>query len=235
MANGHKILPHEDLRALMPGVWEVTGSLPFPLRRNMTVARLGDGSLLLHSVIALDEAGMAKLDALGTPSVMVVPHAGHRMDAPFYKARYPSLRVVAPAAVRAKVEEVIKVDATVEQALPALGVKLHEIGGFSHGELGYELETEGGKVLILSDALANDDNPAPGVGGWLMARLGGGIKGRLGVPRMMRMMMLKDKAAARAAFGRLAAIGDVKAVAISHGRSLTDRCDDALKDAASSI
>ena len=232
----HKILPHDEgPRELMAGVWEVTGHLPFPLKRNMTIVRLADGTLLLHSVIAMNDAGMAKLDALGKPSIMIVPHGGHRLDAPFYKARYPEIRVVAPAAVRAKVEEVVKVDATAEEALPPLGVKLHGIAGFKHGELGYEVETAGGKLLIVSDVLANDDNAAPGLGGWLMAKLGGGIKGRLGVPRMMRIMMLKDKAAARASIDKLSQISDVRTVTVAHGRSLTAACTEALKEAAASV
>jgi hypothetical protein len=98
----------------------VTGSLPIPLKRNMTVIRLGDGSLLLHSVVAMNDEGMAKLDALGKPSVLIVPHGGQRMDAAFYEARHPQARVVCPAATRAQVEQVVKVDATCEEALPAM-------------------------------------------------------------------------------------------------------------------
>jgi hypothetical protein len=234
MAEAHKILPHDEPREVVSDVWVVMGSLPFPLKRTMTIVRLSDGSLLLHSVIAMDEAGMAKLDALGKPSLMIVPHAGHRMDAPFYKARYPDLRVVAPAAVRAKVEEVVPVDATAEEALPPLGVKVHRIAGFKHGELGYEVEAEGGKVLIFSDIVTTRD-PPPGVGGWLMAALGGGITGRLGVPRMIRLMMLKDKAAARASIDLLARIPNIKAISVGHGRALVDGCSEALKEAAATL
>src|SRR5262249_3308422 len=110
VTDGQKLRPHGDLEELVPGVWMVTGSLPVRLKRNMTVVRMSDGSLLLHSVVAMNEAGMAKLDALGKPSVMIVPHAGHCMDAPFYKARYPEIRVVCPAGTRAQVEKHIKVD-----------------------------------------------------------------------------------------------------------------------------
>jgi hypothetical protein len=164
-AKPHKILPHDDLEELAPGLWTVRGSLPFPLKRHMIVYRLADGTLLLHSVLAMDEAGMAKLDALGRPAVLIVPHTGHRMDAPFYKARYPQIRVLAPAAARAKVEEVIKVDATCEEALPALGVRVHPVPGFKNAELAYELDlAAGGKALVLCDAVANRDY-AKGFGG----------------------------------------------------------------------
>jgi hypothetical protein len=230
----HKILSHDEIRELGPGVWEVKGALPFPLKRNMTIARLPDGTLLLHSVIALSEAGMAQLDALGKPSIMIVPHGGHRMDAPFYKARYPEIRVVAPSAARAKIEQVIKVDATSEEALSSLGVRVHALDGWRHGELAYEMDTPAGKLLVASDVLANADAP-PGLGGWFVAKIAGGVSGRLGVPRIMRVSMLKDKEAARASLQKLAAMADVKLLTVSHGNALTERCDEALREAAASL
>ena len=231
----HKIFPHGDPQELMPGVWVVTGGLPFPLKREMTIVKLPDGSLLLHSVVAMSDAGMAKLDALGKPSVMIIPHGGHRLDPTFYKARYPDIRVVAPAAARAKIEEVIRVDATSEDSLPPLGVRVHPVNGFKNGELAYELDTPGGRLLILSDAVANHD-PPPGLGGWCMSVVAGGIKGRkLGVPRIVRRMILADKTDARASLERLAEIPGVKALTVAHGRPLTEGVSAALKEAASTL
>jgi hypothetical protein len=230
----YKILPHGPLEELTPGLWSVTGNLPIPLKRNMTVYRLADGTLLLHSVIAMNEAGMAALEALGKPSVLIVPHGGHRMDAQFYKKRYPAARVVAPAAARADVEKVIKVDATCEEALPALGVRLHPVGGYKHGELGYEVDVPGGTALILCDVVANRDHP-PGFGGALMAALAGGVKGRLGVPRIVRLILLRDKPAGRAALGKLAEIPRLRIVTVGHGRPVLDGCAEALREAAGSL
>ncbi len=235
MAKPHPILPYEDPRALFPGLWQVRGSLPFPLKRNMTIVRLGDGTLLLDSVIAMHDDGMAKLEALGRPSIVIVPHGGHRMDAPFYKARYPDIRVVCPASVRAKVEQVITVDATCEETLPALGVKIHAVPGFRHGELGYEIDIPGGKALLLSDAVANSDY-APGFMGGLMARVTGGLSGRrLGVARIMRLTQIKDKAAARAGLSKLAEIPNLKAVVVAHGAPVLDDAAAALREAAGTI
>jgi hypothetical protein len=231
----HKILPHGDLEELVPGaVWMVSGHLPFPLKRNMTVVKLGDGTLLLHSVVAMNDDGMARLDALGKPSVVIVPHGGHRMDARFYKARYPEARVVCPIAARVQVEQVVKVDATCEEALPPLGIRLHALAGFKNGELGYELDIPGGRALILCDAAANADHP-PGLGGVLMATLAGGIRGRLGVPRIVRFMLIKDKAVARQDLAKLADIPDLKILTVGHGRPLRDGCAEALREAASSF
>ena len=230
----HKLLPHGDLEAHGPDLWSVSGSLPIPLRRRMVIFRLKDGTLLLHSVIAMDDAGMAKLDALGQPSIMIVPHAGHRMDAPFYKQRYPQLRVVCPAETRKKVEEVVPVDATCEEALPALGIGLHPMMGYKHGEIVFELPTLGGKVLLASDAIANRDHPA-GIGGWLTANVTGGVKGRLGVPRIMKWFLVKDKAAARASLAKLADLADVSMIIPAHGVPVIGGCADAIREAVANF
>jgi hypothetical protein len=229
-----KILPHGPLEELAPGLWSVSGSLPFPLKRNMTVYRLKDGTLLLHSVVKMNDQGMAALDALGKPSVIIVPNGGHRMDAAYYKSRYPAAKVVAPAAVRAKAEKAVKVDATCEEALPSRGVRLHAIEGFKSGELGYEVDLPGGTALILCDAVANRDHP-PGMGGVLMAAIAGGIKGRLGTPRIVRFMMLKDRTAVRAAFGRMAGIPGLRVITMAHGRPLLDGAPAALREAADAL
>jgi len=51
----HEILPHGLPKQIAPELWQVRGSLPIPLSRNMTVVRMHDGGLLLHSVIAMNE------------------------------------------------------------------------------------------------------------------------------------------------------------------------------------
>ena len=231
----HKRFPHDDIEQLAPNLWTVRGSLPFPLKRHMVIYRLGDGTLLLHSAIAMSDDGMAKLDALGRPSVVIVPHGGHRMDAPFYKARYPQIRVLAPAAARAKVEDVIKVDATCEEALPALGVRVHPVPAFKNAERAYELDLQGGgKALVMSDAVANRDHPK-GFGGWFFANVTGGIKGRLGVARIMRVMMMTDKAEARAGLEKLADIPGLTLLSVAHGRPVTERVSEALREAAAGL
>jgi hypothetical protein len=231
----HKILPHGELEPLAPNLWLVTGSLPFPLKRNMTIVRLPDGTLLLHSVVALTDEGMAKLEALGRPSVLIVPFPGHRKDAPFFKARYPEARVICPAAARAKVEEVVEVDAACEEALPALGVRVHPVPGFRHGELAYELDLPaGGKALVMGDSVGNGDYQKT-IGGWFFANVTGGIKGRLGVARIMRVGMMNDKAAARAGLRALAELPGLTVLTVAHGRPILEAVSEALREAAASF
>jgi hypothetical protein len=231
----YKVHPHGDLESPIAGVWIVTGRSAFPLYRRMTVWQLPDGSLLAHSVIAMDEARMAALDALGRVSIILVPNGGHRLDAGFYKKRYPEARVVAPAASRAKVEEIIAVDAVAEDELPKQGVTIHPLPGWKHGELGYELALPGGgRGLVLCDVLTNA-NPVPGFGGWMTSNLTTAVKGPLGVARVMKLGMVKDRAAARDGLARLADIPDLRIVSTAHGLPVLADCAGALRAGAASL
>jgi hypothetical protein len=109
--------------------WVRSAQAGMPLPRNMAVYRLPSGDLVLRSVVCLDAARMAALEALGTPKYMIVPNEGHRTDAPRYKQRYPAIKVLAPAGSRAKIEEVIPVEALCEDVLPGLGIVCHDPDG----------------------------------------------------------------------------------------------------------
>jgi hypothetical protein len=230
-----KVYPHGDLESPIGGVWIVTGRSAFPLYRRMTVWKLPDGSLLAHSVIAMDDARLAALDALGRVSIILVPNGGHRLDAGFYKKRYPEARVVAPAAARAKVEEVIAVDAVAEEALPPHGITIHPLPGWKHDELGYELGLPGGgRAVVLCDVLTNA-NPIPRFGGWVTSNITTAVKGPLGVARIMKLVLLKDRAAARDGLARLADIPDLRLVSTAHGLPVLADCAAALRAGAASL
>ena len=145
--------------------------------------------------------------------------------------RRPASAMVCPAATRPKVEKVVPVDATCEDALPALGIALHPMAGWKHGEIAYELPAAGGKALLVTDVLANRDHPH-GVGGWFLANVTGGVKGRLGVPRIMKWFLVKDRAAARAALESLADLPGITVVLPGHGVPVVGGCAEALREAA---
>ena len=61
-----KVLAHEPVVKLAENLWWVRGAIPgMSLKRVMTVARLADGRLALHSPIALEAPAMAELEAHG--------------------------------------------------------------------------------------------------------------------------------------------------------------------------
>ena len=84
------VLPHGPVTSIGDGILTVEGDIPMPLGnfpRRMTVVRLSGGRSLVWSAMAVDEEGMAAIEALGTPSFMVVPNPGHRLDAKIFKTR----------------------------------------------------------------------------------------------------------------------------------------------------
>src|SRR6185369_15815021 len=107
------VLPHGQLTQVSERIYTVVGELKMPLLklpRRMTVVRLATGRLVIFSAIALDEGGMAKLEALGEPAFLVVPSQMHRLDAPSFVRRYPNIVVVAPRGGAEKIGKVVRID-----------------------------------------------------------------------------------------------------------------------------
>src|SRR5687768_7029172 len=104
-------LPHGPIEKLGDNIWSVSGTMPNPkVQRRMTVARLGNGGLVVHNAIALDDASMKELEAFGEPAFLLVPNGFHRQDAFIYKQRYPKIRVLCPRAAMGKVKQVVMPD-----------------------------------------------------------------------------------------------------------------------------
>src|ERR1019366_8213859 len=62
------VLPHGPIEPLEDNLWRVEGSLPnMPLKRVMTVARLGSGDLVVHNPVALDAVEPSVVDLTALP------------------------------------------------------------------------------------------------------------------------------------------------------------------------
>jgi hypothetical protein len=59
-----------------------------------------------------------------------------------------------------------------------------------------------------------------------------GTSGRLGVPRTVRVMMVKDKAAVKRFLARLAEIPELRVISLAHGDAITADCGARLREAA---
>lgn len=226
-----RVCPHGPITPLADGLWQVTGSIPRGgLKRNMVVYRLPDGTLLLHSVVALKEADMAQLEKLGRPSVMVVPNALHRMDAPAFAERYPDIRILAPAGARKGVEQRVRVDATCEEALGALGIEALAPGGLKPVELAYRFAVPGGSALVVTDALFNIPH-GTGLEGFVFRYItdsSGGLK----ISRIGRLLMLKDRALFKQWLQTLAGDGSLRLLSMAHGTPITGDLSTQLQHAA---
>jgi hypothetical protein len=217
----HRLFPHGEFRQLAPNLWIVRGGLPFPLYRNMVVYRVPDGRLVLHSLVALSDVGMKQLEALGKPSIMVVPNGYDGMDAHWYFQRYPQAAFLTPDEERSRIEgEGTKITDDPARVLPSLGFKLHKVAGLKFTEYVLEAPVEGGTALIFNNVLDHSGATPSGFIGWLMdvAAMSGG---KLAPGRMLRMFMVKDKAAFKRFLRTLVTIPNVKIVTVSHGDPIT--------------
>jgi hypothetical protein len=223
----HRIFPHGELREIADNLWQLRGSLPFPLPRNMTVHRLPGGELLLHSVIALDDDGMKKLEALGKPAWMLVPHPLHTMDAAFYKQRYPRIRVIAHDDARNELGSV-SVDFSPEAGLAEIGARHHVAPGMRYTEVVLDVPVDGGRALVFTDLVAHGKAPS------LLLKLLG-APGGSGVPRIVRFRQVSNKPLVRGFLAKIAETPDVRIVATGHTPPIEGDCASFLRVAATTV
>jgi hypothetical protein len=231
------IYPYKPLRALADNLWQVEGSLRLPVPRNMTIWRAPDGRLVLYSVVAMYEQGMRAIESLGTPAFMVIPHRRHRMDAPFYKARYPDIRVLAGSA---RVLEGGPAGLVIEGALGELrelGVRAEPIPGTSSDDVAMDVPITGGHAggrgLCVCELLTNFE--LPGALGKLAGRILGPPGGGLGISRVVRFREVVDRDALRAWLTGQAGRTDLSLLLVAHGDATIGNVSAALLRAATQI
>jgi len=206
---------HGPIRKLAENLWWVDGSLPkMPLRRVMTVVRMQDGGLVVHSAIALNEAAMTELEAWGTPRFLIVPNAFHRLDAPAYKERYPQIRVFAPSGSRAKVAEVIRVDSALEVFPGDPSVEVAPLAGIRDAEMAMIVRSKDGTTVVLNDAVFNMDKKKDLLGNLITTAFGSAPGPR--VSRLFKLLAVKDAKALRADLERLAALPGLTRLIVAH-------------------
>jgi hypothetical protein len=228
-----KVLQHGPIEALSERLRIVVGALPgMPLERVMSAVRLDDGSLVIHSAIALDPSTQKELEAWGEPRVLIVPCGWHRLDAPAYKTRYPSIRVICPEGARKKVARVVPVDGHYDAlgATPPLVVRYLDGVGKQEGYL--ELADDAGTTLVFNDAVFNQPH-LPGSFGFVYKLIGS--SGGPRVPRLVRFAMVKDKRALRAQLERLAETPRLRRVVMSHGTRVDDDPAGFLRQVAATL
>ena len=229
------VLPHGKLAKIGDNLMTVVGVIQMPLMklpRRMTVVRLADSNLVVWSAIALDEPGMAEIESFGRPAYLVVPGARHRLDAKIWKARYPSLTVVAPAGARAVVAKVVPVD-MVDPHFGDPNVQFTTLRGTGDWEAALIVRSGNVTTLVLNDIVGNIDD-ASGVGGWLL-----GVAGFAGnkpqIPRVVKRGLVKDPNALRAQFLKWAEIESLQRILVSHGSPVETDARATLRDLARSL
>jgi hypothetical protein len=224
-----KVIDHGQLEQLGDNLYTVTGKLKMPLGetvRRMTIAKLSDGRLLVFSAISLDETEMAKIDALGPVAFLVVPSGIHRMDIKGWAARYPQARVIAPAGVREKVEELVKVHATTIE-IADRSVQLIAVPGTGEQEFAMLVASGSTKTLVVTDLIFN----LPKLRGFAQFAytLFGFGPGHPSQPALVRMNLVKDKDAMHAQLRAWANDSAIERILVSHGAPIENPRETLLK------
>jgi hypothetical protein len=230
-----KVLPHGKLVDVDTNIRTVVGDIPMPLAefpRRMTVVLLRDSRLVVFSAIALDENEMQALESFGRPAFLVVPSDKHRLDARIWKARYPTMRVVAPKGAHAAVDKIVHVDAT-ELDCDDSAVQFVTVPGTRDREAALVVRTPNGVTLVLNDIVGNIPD-MPGFGGWFLRRAGF-VGHKPQIPKVVKLVMIHDQAALRTQLLRWAEIESLKRILVSHGESIEDHPQAVLRELASSL
>jgi hypothetical protein len=230
-----KVLPHGPVETVDDRIVTVQGEIPMPLGkfpRRMTVVGLSRNRSAIFSAIALNEAGMRRIEEVGKPSFLIVPNGHHRLDARAWKKRYPKLRVLCPPEAKESVDEAVPVDST-DDILGDKDVDFVVVGGTGEAEAGLIVRRQSGATLIINDLIANVRHPR-GIGGKIIARLFGfGVK-RPRVPGVVKAVMVKDKSGLAAQLRRWSEIPGLRRLIPSHGE-IVDKPTPALRRMAEEL
>lgn len=180
----------------------------------MTVMRLADGSLLLHSPVALDAQLGGELDSLGSVRFVVAPNRFHHLYSGDALRVYPEARLwVAPGVERKRPDlpfvAVLGDDAPVEWA--------EEVGQVFFRGRPFENEVtflhRPSRTLVLCDLAFNFGPHAPAATRMVMRMLGG--YGRFG-PSRLDPLLIRDRAAAQQSLQSILS-WDFDRVIVAHG------------------
>jgi hypothetical protein len=159
---------------------------------------------------------------------MVIPHRRHQMDAPFYAARYPDLRVLAPEPARVRG---VGVHGGLEELAP-LGIEAFVLPGNDHEDVVMDIPFGAGRALCVCESLGNVETSG------LMSvlfRVLGPPGGGFGVARAVRVREIPDRSRLRAWLRSQAARTDLRALLFGHGAPISDDVPAALARAATQV
>jgi len=182
----------------------------------MTVIRLPDGALWLHSVVAIDDALAEALAELGEVKHLVAPNSFHHLFVAAAQERWPDATLYAPRALADKrddlsIDVILDGDAAPEAWGGAIEMRVMEGAPKIDEAVFFHRASES---LLLCDLVFHIHH-----GGWfsrLMFRMLG-VFGRLKQSPLWRFSLTKARAAAEASLRPMWG-WDFERVILAHGR-----------------
>ena len=206
------------------------GGVTLPLR--MTVVRLPDGSLLLHSPTRWRRELQDALEAIGPIRHLVAPSFGHWMFLRGWQQACPEVATwaVPGLGARGPVRKAgVRIDAEIAAEAPAawghaLTPVLIEAPGFAEVELFHRPS----RSLLVTDLIINLEGRDQSYASLLAAHLLGITAPHGKAPLHLRLLLDLDRTRVAAAAARLVALTP-RRVIVAHGRSIDQDGTGALK------
>jgi len=189
----------------------------------MTVIRLPDGGLFLHSPTKLDYETKAALDSLGPVRAIVAPSRAHHLFAGDYKKEWPDAKMHAAPGIGGEINDFrarlgarrdLKFDSILgDQAHPdwagAIGQHFFKGASFLNEIVFFHRAS---RTLIFTDLVFNLPADYDGKNWFLKLR---GTCGHFGPDRFIRLL-IRDRAAARESIAKILS-WDFDRVIVTHG------------------
>jgi len=210
------VQPYRPITLAEANLWTVDGDMRLPggmFPRKMALMRLSDGRIVIHSPIPLNESDMAEIERWGKPAFCIVPNRRHRLDASAFRKRYPSLKMLCPAAARIRVEKVVQVDGGYEMLPPEL---MWQTLATTDGETAFTFRNGERASLIFGDVLFNLPHLTGALG--LIFRIGstGGPR----VTPLMKLAVVADKRRLTSQLTELSATPGLERLVPGHGDNI---------------
>jgi len=224
---------HDPIERLDDNLWAVNGDVPdFPrgtgMDRRMSIIRLGDGRLVFHNAIPLDDPSLAQVTAWGKPSILIVPMHLHATDAAGFRERL-GLQVFTSKVTLDKVRAIVPVAGALEDLPLDSSLQCEPLAGTRFGEAAYVAKSGARSSLLFCDAI-HDSRPGEGFHGF-MFRMMGFTGPEPNVPPFFRLRAVNDKKALKADLLRLAGTPGLVRLVPSHGRIVTNDPSGAIRRA----
>jgi hypothetical protein len=200
------------------------------MQRRMAIIKRSDGTLAFFQAVPLDDATLAEVNAWGKPSILVVPHDQHGLDAtPF--AEKLGLKIYGPKANEAKLRAKFNLAGTLEDIPADPAVTFESVAATKNGEAMATVHSAGGRIsLIFADVYMA--TPSAGLSFPLrILGFGGGPK----VTPIFKLLFLKDRGALKAQFEGLAELPGLTHLIPCHGEVVSQDAPGTLKRVAATL
>lgn len=220
------------LEPIAPNLW--TASMPhtfmgLQLGTRMTVVRLSDGSLFVHSPITLNDELKREIDSFGPVAHIVAPSLYHHLFIGEFAAAYPEAKTHAAPGLDKKRSDLTFHATLGEKLEPSWRDDLSamEFEGCALGETVFFHHPS--RTLISADFIQNFDTSEHWPTRWYLKAAG--IHGKASVSRLIRMT-IRDKAKARRAVDRVIEWNPAR-ITLAHGQPILADGQQAVRSAYS--